>query len=84
MIDVLGYFGAFVMMTCLLPQIVKTVREGHANGLSAAYAIMAEIGMICLLVYVILTSKAMPLIANYLINSIGFLVLLKYKFFPRK
>lgn len=84
MVEAIGLIGACMMMSCLVPQIRKTINDGHASSLSLAYLITAEIGMMLLLLYVLLTSRSLPLIANYSINGVGFAVLLKYKILPRK
>lgn len=81
-VDVVGYVGAGSMMLCLAPQLIKTIRDGHADGIALGYLILAMLGMTCLLTYVSFTSRSIPLILNYLINGMGFGVILKYKIAP--
>ena len=81
-IDLLGYVGSGLMMLCLAPQLIKTLRDGHADGFALGYLVMAVIGMACLLVFVLFTGAPIPLVVNYLVNGIAFGVILKYKLAP--
>lgn len=79
-VELVGYAGFALMASCLIFQLVKTFKDGHAKGLALGYLLTATTGMITLLVYVCLTSKSVPLIANYSINAMSFITLLIYKF----
>lgn len=83
-IELLGYFGTGLNVLCCVPQVVKVAREGHAQGMAAAYVVMGFMALVMLLAYVLLTTLSIPLIINYSFIAVCFAIILKYKFFPRK
>lgn len=83
-VDILGYAGTALNVLCCIPQVIKVVREGHADGLAAAYVVMGFIALVTLLIYVLLTTVSIPLILNYLFIATMFGTICKYKFWPRR
>lgn len=83
MIELLGYFGSIILVFATLPQVIKCIKDGNSQGLSAGTLWLWALGMLLLLLYVILTVGSISLLLNYLANLIFMLVMLKYKYFPR-
>ena len=82
---VLGWAGASLFAFCAVPQVIQTVREGHARNLSSLFLWMWFWGAIFCAVGSILDVGVVPwLIFNYSLNVLCVTVLLKYKLFPRR
>lgn len=79
-----GYVAAFCLMVSGLPQVFKTLRDGHAKGLAKPFLFLLLIGFSTMIVYVALTGRQIPLLINYTINLVSYCVITYYKFFPRK
>jgi uncharacterized protein with PQ loop repeat len=80
----LGWAGASLFAFCAVPQVVQTVREGHARNLSSLFLWMWFWGACLCAVGSILDVGVVPwLIFNYSVNMLCVTVLLKYKLFPR-
>jgi uncharacterized protein with PQ loop repeat len=82
-IKILGYAAMMFLMLGGLPQAYKTFKQGHANGVSSYYINFLLTGFILMLIFVCLTNKSIPLIVNYIVNIIAFLILAWFKSFPR-
>lgn len=80
--ELLGWAASVVLAISSLPQCFKTVRDGHADGLSWAFIALWLIGEILSLAYV-LPSMNWPLIANYGANLAILLIIGYYKMFSR-
>ena len=85
MIENIGYFGAFLLAVCALPQTVLSVIQGHSRGLSHGFLWTWYIGEICLLYFVIATVGATgPLFYNYVANTLLLSIIIYYRYNPRK
>ena len=82
MINTIGWLGAIILAISSLPQMIKTVRDGHASGLSWIFLLLWFVGEVMCLVYVA-PDHNYPLIANYLINLVILSVIGYYKIFPQ-
>jgi uncharacterized protein with PQ loop repeat len=81
MIELLGIIGTLLLAIGGMPQLAKTIRDGHADGLSAGMIWCWTLGFVVLLVY---TFAAHPkdwiLLLNYGFNLCVTLVFLRYKY----
>ena len=80
--NLIGWIASVILAVSSIPQLLKTVRDGHADGLSWAFIALWLIGEILSLVYVV-PMLNWPLIANYSINLVIILVIGFYKMYPR-
>jgi uncharacterized protein with PQ loop repeat len=76
MIEIIGWIGAFLLATCGLPQMVKTLKEKKFEGLSLTFIIWWLLGEIFTLIYILYTAFRWPLLFNYSINIIVCIVIL--------
>lgn len=81
---VLGYVAMVLLMLGGIFQAFKNYKQGHAKGISVYYITSILTGFICMLCYVCLTSRSIPLIVNYIVSIISFGTMTWFKFFPRK
>lgn len=84
MIQLLGYVGLGFIMMASVPQAIKTVKQGHSDGLSATYIMSLITGFSLLIVYLCLSKLLIPIFINYTVNLISYSIIAYYKFFPRK
>ena len=76
MIEFIGWLGAFLLATCGIPQLVKTLKTNNFNGLSITFLFWWLFGEIFILFYVLQKAFRWPLIFNYGINiTIIFIIL---------
>ena len=84
-IELLGLFGTLLLAIGGLPQLIKTVKDKHADGLSGGMLWCWLLGFMLLLMY---TIKLHPhdwiLLFNYGFNLIVVLVFLKYKYMAKR
>ncbi len=84
-IDLFGIIGTLFLAVGGFPQLVKTIRDGHADGLSKGMLWCWMLGFITLLVY---TAKLHPgdwiLMTNYGFNMCITLVFLRYKYLAKR
>jgi uncharacterized protein with PQ loop repeat len=81
--EIIGWIGATAFTFCAVPQAYKSFKDGHSDGLSLYYLLLWLIGEIFTIIYVVPQGK-LPLTMNYIGNLIVLIVILKYKFYPRK
>lgn len=84
-IETVGYIGAGLLALCALPQMIMTLKDGHARGISSLFLLSWYIGEILMFYFLVMTSNERgPLFYNYLINVIMLTVIVKYKYWERK
>jgi uncharacterized protein with PQ loop repeat len=83
MINLLGYVAMFFLIIAALPQVVKTFKEGHSDGLAGGYIVLLLVGFSLMATYLFLTKPVIPVILNYLFNIVMISILGFYKLFPR-
>lgn len=81
---IIGWLGSILLAFCGLPQMVKTIKDGHAEGLSNEFLAMWLGGEICTLLAVLTDNNEKYLLFNYYTNILFLCIIIKYKFFPRK
>ena len=81
----LGWAGAGVFAFCAVPQVVQTLKEGHARNLNSLFLWMWFWGAVLCAAGSILDVGVVPwLLFNYSMNLLCVVILLKYKLFPRR
>lgn len=70
MIQIMGYVGAVCLALCAIPQLVKVLITKNVSSLSVVNLVLWSIGCTLMSIYVFLTSKDIPLLANYILNAI--------------
>jgi len=80
--ELFGWIGSLLFSLCGLPQAVQCARDGHARGLSWSFLAMWFFGEVFTIIYV--WPKAdVPLLANYMVNLVFLVVMLRYKISER-
>lgn len=74
---ILGYTSAFLLATCGIFQLVKTLETGSVEGLSFLFLLTWFLGELLGCVYVV-KRRDYPLIWNYVLNLLVSLILLVY------
>lgn len=83
--DVVGYIGGICFAISAIPQAVMSCKEGHSKGLSDLTLWLWLTGEVFTMWYVLLTiGFDKPLILNYGLNTLTLLVIMYYKYFPRR
>lgn len=85
MIELIGNIGLIALLFSGLPQLVKTIREGHARGIAIGFLITMNIGFIGMLVYSYSKHRFedLPFIIDYIFQLCVWLTVFKYKLYPR-
>jgi uncharacterized protein with PQ loop repeat len=83
MTELLGWIGGTMLATCVIPQVIQCIRDGHSDGLNSIMLWMWGLGEVFMTLYVLPTGK-LPLIANYFVNFALLMVIVWYKVFPRR
>ena len=83
-IETIGTIGMLLLVVCPLPQTIKSIVDGHSNGLSFWSLFISLIGAICLLTYMLYMNVPLIVMLNILTLVIYMIIQLKYKLFPRK
>lgn len=80
--NLLGWLSTLLLTFGSVPQVYKTWKEGHSNGLSIGMMYMWFFGEVFLILYS-LSDKNWPILANGLLNSLMAGYILKYKIWPK-
>ena len=85
MLQAVAYFASFLFVAATLAQTIKTVKEGHADGLAHVLIWMLNLGFCIMIYYTIekLNSDPVMLFA-YIGQLTGFVIMTKYKYFPKR
>lgn len=85
MLNIIGIIGSICLVISGVPQLYTCYKNGHADGVSVLMLFLWITGMTCLLFYILFNHpEDILLLANYSINIIVILGILRYKFFPNK
>jgi len=76
--EYLGFISALFLGVCAIPLFWKTIKEGHCKGLSALFLWCWFIGEFLGSIYVMYLGD-LPLILNYVFNTIMTATILSYK-----
>lgn len=82
MIQIIGYIGSLAYALCGLPQAVLSIKNGHSQGISRAYALLSLLGSVLSLIYAFPRGDYV-LLLNFGINIIVWSIVLKYSYFER-
>lgn len=80
--NTIGWIGSILFAICALPQAIQCAKDGHARGLNWFFLLAWTGGEILTLVY-IWPKQDWPLIANYAMNFVFLLIMLRYKIWER-
>ena len=83
-IELIGWLGNIIFAVSGIPQALKCFQQGHAKGVSHAMIWLWVVGEILAMIYGHLRDLPTPLLLNYSINLICLLVILRYRYFPKK
>lgn len=83
MIQSLGIIGSLILAIGGLPQLLKILKDGHAEGLSLIMIWCWVFGLGLLTLYIALTSADIVLLINYGFSFLVAGVILKYKLKPK-
>ena len=79
--EILGILGTLILAVAGIPQLIRTLRDGHADGLSGMMVGGWVFGCFLLLIYALdKHSEDYILIFNYGLNFLMALIMGKYKF----
>jgi uncharacterized protein with PQ loop repeat len=79
LLEFIGWLGSVAFGICGLPQALKSIKDGHSDGISWGFIFLWLIGEICTLIYV-LPQLLLPLILNYVLNLVFLIIIIFYKF----
>lgn len=83
--EALGWIGAIAFSICAIPQAIRCRKQGNGDGISSAFLWIWLIGEISMLIAIPMQfGFILWLMMNYIGNTIALVVIMKYKFFPRK
>lgn len=81
MMEIIGWVGSMLFAFCALPQLIMVMQQKHARGLSWGFLNMWFWGEIFCFIYVLnQPTWQIPLLANYALNFVMLLIIIKYKF----
>jgi uncharacterized protein with PQ loop repeat len=83
-LELVGWIGTICLAICGLPQLFKSVREGHSEGISHAFLWLWFWGEISYIIYVLFKDFDTIQLCNYALNIIVVIVLIYFKYFPSK
>jgi len=80
MMELVGWIGSACFAVCALPQVIKTVREKNADGMSHGLLWLWFLGEAFTIVYVWSAHFSWPLIVNYSFNLVLLSIIGYYKY----
>lgn len=81
--ETIGWIGSALFAICGLPQAIQCAKDGHSRGLNWFF-LLAWLGGEVLTTIYIWPKADYPLLANYVVNFVFLLVMLRYKIWERK
>ena len=82
---IIGWIGALAYSICAIPQAVRCWQRGNGEGLSGGMLLIWLVGGASMLVAVPLQCGwVLWLMASYTCNTAALLVIIRYRFWPRK
>jgi uncharacterized protein with PQ loop repeat len=83
-INLCGLVGATAFAISGVPQMIKSIKDGHAYGVAWGMIILWLIGEVAMIAYTLMKyTNDYILLGNYLINFMVISVIAFYKIFPR-
>lgn len=83
LIDIIGWTGNLIFAISGIPQAYKSIKQGHARGVSHTMLWLWAVGEILAMIYAYLKLLPLPLLLNYLVNVISLVIILRYRYFPK-
>ncbi len=77
-----GWLGSALFAICGLPQALQSIKDGHSRGLNWFFLLAWLFGEVFTIIY-IWPKMDLPLLANYSVNLIFLMIMLKYKIWER-
>jgi uncharacterized protein with PQ loop repeat len=81
--EVFNAIGSALLLVCSVPQAIKSVRDGHSNGLSRLMLWLWLLGMSFCLVFFV-RAEIWPTVINYAFNLFVASTITWYSYFPRR
>ena len=81
--ETIGWIGSALFAVCGLPQAIQCARDGHARGLNWFFLLAWFGGEVLTIIYVY-PKMDLPLLANYAVNMVFLIIMLRYKLWERK
>ncbi len=81
--EFIGYISSIALAVCTVPEVIKSIKNGHSNGLSWGFLLLWYLGAICGIIY-ILPLRLLPSMLNYVLSIFLLSIISWYKLFPRK
>lgn len=81
--ETFNIIGSAMLLICSVPQAVKSIKDGHSNGLSRLMLWLWLGGMAFCLVFFI-SAQIWPTVINYAFNLFVAGTITWYSYFPRK
>jgi len=80
----LGWIGTVCFSLCGVPQVLKCIHHGNADGLAPLFLFLWLGGEICYVVATLQEFGWVPwLLTNYIVNLVCLCWIIRYKFWPR-
>lgn len=80
MIELIGYIGSLLLAACGIPQVYKSFKDKHSNGLHLWFILMWLVGEYTTLAYILLKGiNSIPLLINYIISVVTTTIIMYYK-----
>lgn len=78
-LEIIGWIGSIAFTLSAAPQALKSIQDGHSDGIAGGMLALWFVGGICSLIYV-WPKRYVPLIANYILSFIFMSIILWFKF----
>lgn len=84
-IDIIGWVAAAILAMKAVPQVMKSHRKGNGKGLSPTFLWLWLVGQSLMLTYLLLQPTfIVPVITTVAINLVMVIIIMRYRYFPRK
>jgi len=83
-IEIIGWLGTISLAICGFPQMIKSVKDGHATGISLSFIMLWLVGEILCTIYVTYKDFDIIQLCNYIFNIFVISIIFEYKIFPRE
>lgn len=84
MIEFIGLVASLCLMLSGIPQVIKTIKQGNADGIAVPFLVLLLVGFSSMIYYVVQKDAGLPLTINYTVNLINYLIITYYKCCPRR
>jgi uncharacterized protein with PQ loop repeat len=78
LLELTGWIGSIAFALSAAPQALKSIQDGHSNGIAGGMLALWFVGEIASLIY-IWPKRHIPLITNYILNFIFISIILWFK-----